>query len=85
MEITNTPPDVLTELSKYSVCCFVVVGVRLSQKTMDLCTVTQFVVELQRPLRLYRQSLDLKALLQFSVVSFAPGSQRRESALCRQR
>ena len=64
MEIVNTPPDVLPELSKHSVCCFVVVGVRLSRKTMDLCAVIQFMVELQRLLWSHRQTLDLQALLQ---------------------
>lgn len=44
---------------------------------MELCSVIQFVVELQHLLWLYRQILDIQALLQLSVVKIAPGSESR--------
>ena len=64
-------------------CCFV--AVRLSQETMELCAIIQFVVELQRLLWLYSPILDRQALLQLLQVKAAHGSEGRESTLCRLR
>ena len=49
---------------------------------MELCSMIQFVAELQQLLRLHRSIVDWQALLRFSRVKFLPGSEGKESSLC---
>ena len=49
-----------TTISDYEIVVF---GVRLSRETMKLCTMPQFLVELQRLLWLHMTMLDRQALL----------------------
>lgn len=73
----------------YSIICSniiyvvqIVVVIYLSQKTMELCFMIQFFVELHDLLRLYRSIIDWQALVQLSQMKFSPGSKRKDSALC---